>query len=191
MSRRYCSTCDFPATACVCHALTNITSNTRIHILQHSSEVKAAKGTVRLLQLILPDTQVYVGETPDDFKIVKEQVTKNTDSWALLYPNDDAVLASAISTQNIQNLIAIDGTWKKAYRILQLNTWLQDITAVSFSGDIQSRYRIRKAKIPNSFSTLESVGLCLHELEGTPLSAFEKVLEARMKTFEQYSSQHE
>lgn len=191
MSRRYCTACDFPEIACICHAVTKITCNTRIHILQHPSEVKAAKGTVRLLKLILPDTQVYVGETPEDFKIVKAQVKKSTDSWALLYPGDDAVIASAVSAQNIKNLIAIDGTWKKAYRILQLNSWLQDITTVSFSGVIQSRYRIRKTRISNSFSTLESVGLCLHELEGTPLTAFDNLLEARMNTFERYSSQPE
>lgn len=152
--------------------------------MQHPSELNAAKGTVRLLQLVLPQTTVYIGECENDFSELRDRALQHPNDWALLYPRDNSVNIDSRSDNPPKNLIAIDGTWKKAYRLLQMNRWLSAISAVTFPKESQSRYRIRKAPIDNSFSTLESVAMALQTLEGLSSARFLEALEARMRAFE-------
>jgi DTW domain-containing protein YfiP len=51
--------------------------------MQHPSEVGHAKNSVRLLKLVLPQTQIYVGETGEDFIELQHYLATQTK-----YPNE-------------------------------------------------------------------------------------------------------
>jgi DTW domain-containing protein YfiP len=173
MARLLCKNCNFALNTCICAAIKTIRNKTTVIILQHPSEEKTAKNTAKLLNLSLTDCQIIKGENNSDFFILKNLPL---DSTFLLYPNQNAV---SLEDQNLQSrlkkithLIVIDGTWKKAYKMLQLTTLLQHFKTVSFSNLPKNRYVIRKAPRADSLSTLEAVAqslLLIEQLNPTPL----------------------
>ena len=83
------------------------------------------------------------------------------------------------------NLVLIDGTWRKALKMIKLNPWLQQFQSVHLGDNYQGRYRIRKAKRPDSLSTLEATAYALSQLEPqldiTPLlQAFDALVERQL-----------
>ncbi|MCF6436153.1 MULTISPECIES: tRNA-uridine aminocarboxypropyltransferase [Pseudoalteromonas] len=163
MKRNFCSKCRYPVKTCVCkYVSSTVHSRTQIIVLQHPDEANLAKNTARLLQLQLGNIQLYVGQ---DFQQLKA-LTCNQ-HCALLYPNEHAVTVQQIQQlPKLDILFVIDGTWKKAHKILALNAWLLDLQAVTFNVIPVNQYRIRKAEQPHSLSTLESVSLFLNQYEG-------------------------
>ncbi|CAM2741846.1 tRNA-uridine aminocarboxypropyltransferase [Pseudoalteromonas distincta] len=185
MARTLCNHCNFALNTCICSAITNINNKVTIIILQHPSEEKIAKNTAKLLNLCLTDCQIIKGENNDDFSILK---TLPVSSTVLLYPNENAInlddnaeqasinnithLAEQASINNITHLIVVDGTWKKAYKILQLTPLLNQFKTVSFKQLPKNRYAIRKAPRADSLSTLEAVAhslLLIEQLDPAPL----------------------
>ncbi|MDQ2043748.1 DTW domain-containing protein [Pseudoalteromonas sp. 20-92] len=166
MARTLCTHCNFALNTCICDAITNINNKVTVIILQHPSEEKTAKNTAKLLNLCLTDCQIIKGENNDDFAILK---TLPISSTVLLYPNENAINlddnAEQPSVKNITHLIVVDGTWKKAYKILQLTTLLNQFKTVSFKQLPKNRYAIRKAPRADSLSTLEAVAHSLFLIE--------------------------
>jgi DTW domain-containing protein YfiP len=173
MARPLCNNCQFALNTCLCGAITTVKNHVNIIILQHPSEQKIAKNTAKLLNLSLTNCQIIIGENNDDFAQLKALPINTT---ALLYPNEQAVYlddSSALNTlQPITHLVVIDGTWKKAYKILQLCTLLKQFKTVSFKQLPKNRYAIRKAPRADSLSTLEAVAhslFLIEQLDATPL----------------------
>ena len=173
MARTLCIHCNFALNTCICSAITNINNKVTVIILQHPSEEKIAKNTAKLLNLCLTDCQIIKGENNDDFSILK---TLPVSSTVLLYPNENAINlddnAEQASINNITHLIVVDGTWKKAYKILQLTPLLNQFKTVSFKQLPKNRYAIRKAPRADSLSTLEAVAhslLLIEQLDPAPL----------------------
>jgi len=173
MARTLCNHCNFALNTCICSAITNINNKVTVIILQHPSEEKIAKNTAKLLNLCLTDCQIIKGENNDDFSILK---TLPVSSTVLLYPNENAINlddnAEQASINNITHLIVVDGTWKKAYKILQLTPLLNQFKTVSFKQLPKNRYAIRKAPRADSLSTLEAVAhslLLIEQLDPAPL----------------------
>jgi hypothetical protein len=63
------------------------------------------------------------------------------------------------------NIILLDGTWRKAYKILQLNPWLLNLPSLHLTFEGKSQYTIRKSSRPDSLSTLEAAAYSLQALE--------------------------
>lgn len=173
MARTLCNHCNFALNTCICSAITNINNNVTVIILQHPSEEKIAKNTAKLLNLCLTDCQIIKGENNDDFSILKSLPVNST---VLLYPNENAINlddnTKQASINNITHLIVVDGTWKKAYKILQLTPLLNQFKTVSFKQLPKNRYAIRKAPRADSLSTLEAVAhslLLIEQLDSAPL----------------------
>ncbi|MBH0051923.1 tRNA-uridine aminocarboxypropyltransferase [Pseudoalteromonas sp. SWYJZ19] len=173
MARTLCIHCNFALNTCICSAITNINNKVTVIILQHPSEEKIAKNTAKLLNLCLTDCQIIKGENNDDFSILK---TLPVSSTVLLYPNENAINlddnAEQASINNITHLIVVDGTWKKAYKVLQLTPLLNQFKTVSFKQLPKNRYAIRKAPRADSLSTLEAVAhslLLIELLDPAPL----------------------
>tara|TARA_Y100000780_G_scaffold25357_1_gene21043 strand:- start:679 stop:1275 length:597 start_codon:yes stop_codon:yes gene_type:complete len=173
MTRQVCERCLFTPSTCICGAIKRLTNKVSVVILQHPSEEKIAKNTAKLLNLSLTDCKIIKGENNTDFAMLNSLPVKST---VLLYPNehatylDDANPKPALS--NITHLIVIDGTWKKAYKILQLTPLLTKFKTVSFKQLPQNRYAIRKAPRADSLSTLEAVAhslLLIEQLNPAPL----------------------
>lgn len=191
MSKRpQCPDCDYPLTACLCHAIQAMDSDTRVVVLQHPSEAGHAKNSVRLLSRVLPGAEVILGETEADFSEIRQRLENNGHHSLLLYPAEDSISLAEISVETRSvgkpvNLIVIDGTWRKALKIFKLNPWLQQLQMVHLGEDYQGRYRIRKARRPDSLSTLEATAYALAELEPTldvsPLfTAFDAMVERQL-----------
>ncbi|MCF1437366.1 MAG: DTW domain-containing protein [Shewanella sp.] len=191
MSKRpHCPRCDYPLNACLCHAIQPVTCESTLVILQHPTEVGHAKNSVRLLQRVLADSVLVVGETESDFASVRHLLEQNGRKTLLLYPAEDSRTleelpgVASIGNQPV-NLVVIDGTWRKALKIYKLNPWLQQLSAVRLGENYQGHYRIRKARRPDSLATLEAAAYALAQLEPgldvAPLfSAFDAMVERQL-----------
>ncbi|MCU7976823.1 MULTISPECIES: tRNA-uridine aminocarboxypropyltransferase [unclassified Shewanella] len=186
MSRHYCSICRYPQNACLCASVQPISPMTQLVVLQHPSEVEHKKNSVRVLSLAVPKTQVYVGESESDFKGLREYLAACNMPIYLVYPS---ALSVSVEQQRINPdciLLLLDGTWRKAFKMLQLNPWLTQYPAVHLAEGYESRYRIRKSSRSDSLSTLEACAYMLSALDPTldvqPLMmAFDAMVELRIK----------
>jgi len=178
--RHYCANCAYPQSVCVCSAVSTQECDYQVIILQHPSEVKQAKNTVRLLQLCIKNVQVHIGESPQDFSALRLQLRDRT-RVAIIYPGEQSLSLENNLPEwqqaSFDTLILIDSTWRKAYKIWQLNPWLQQLSGWQFSSPPPSRYQIRKANVAHSLSTLEALAYCLELTRGTNCSALYQVFE--------------
>ncbi|RYV02972.1 DTW domain-containing protein [Shewanella sp. OPT22] len=165
MSRHLCSKCQFPASHCLCGHAEKVDCETHLIILQHPSEVKHAKNSVRLLPLSLPNIQIVVGESEADFVELRAWLTTQKKPIYLLYPSDSSRDISETQATENAILIVLDGTWRKAHKMLMLNPWLLAFTHLSITPDRPSNYKIRKASRSDSLSSLEAAAFGIKTLE--------------------------
>ncbi|MBB1416425.1 MULTISPECIES: tRNA-uridine aminocarboxypropyltransferase [unclassified Pseudoalteromonas] len=193
MSRSLCVNCKFSLQTCLCEDLSVLENKLKVIILQHPSEVKITKNTARLLTLCLTQYDIMVGETQADFAQLNTLPVATT---ALLYPDDNAILLDDESTaapqfkSRLSHLIVIDGTWKKAFKIMQLTPALAAFKKVSFTTIPQNRYRIRKAPRADSLSTLEAVAHSLALIEHINPEPLYQALEALNSKQTQFMPEH-
>ncbi|MBB1317719.1 DTW domain-containing protein [Shewanella sp. SR43-4] len=161
MSRSYCIYCQYPQSACVCHAIKQVSSNTEVVVMQHPSEVAHAKNTVRLLKLVMPQMKIYVGEAATDFIELQHYLAAQTKPIYVVYPNEHSQTVAEAGASEAAIIILVDGTWRKAYRMLQLNPWLLNYPSLHLECEDESQYVIRKAKRSDSLSTLEAAAYTL------------------------------
>ncbi|MEC4728644.1 DTW domain-containing protein [Shewanella sp. D64] len=187
MSRPHCPKCHYPLTACLCSNIEPMSVSTELIVLQDPSEVTHAKNSVRLMALVIPETQIYVGETPDDFKSLRHYLEGCKKPIYLVYPSDISSDVAGTQFDKKVVLLFLDGTWRKAYKLLQLNPWLQNYPALHLDLESASNYKIRKASRADSLSTLEAAAMMLRsiepELKVTPLTnALEAMVQQRIQS---------
>ncbi|MCL1056591.1 DTW domain-containing protein [Shewanella gelidimarina] len=185
MSRPNCPSCHYPLKACLCASIKKMQVKTELIILQDPTEVGHAKNSVRLLELVIPQAQVVVGETAEDFALLREQLALANKPIYLVYPSTASQSVTDIVIDTDVILILLDGTWRKAYKLLQLNPWLQAFPALHLDLDCASNYTIRKASRSDSVSTLEASAMMLKVIEPeqdvTPLTdALAALVEQRL-----------
>lgn len=184
MSRVCCTVCLRPEKTCICHLFCNIDNSVNVIVLQHPTEVSQTKGTVTLLANSLQQCEVVVGEDFTHNDDLLNLLRQYKDNVYLLYPSESArVLASAalLSTEvlndknevnhrsknlnTVKCIIVIDGTWKKAYKMYMLNTFLHDIPHLTLPESTQGDYKIRTTQKENALSSLEACTYALMSLE--------------------------
>ncbi len=208
MPRKYCSNCEYPISTCLCDCVEKIDCPIQIDILQHPSEQHAAKNTARLVKLCMPSCKIWVGETADDFAELYHQLQHAEGQCFVFFPNADSIDGAAVlpklpvgnfsvsnvsesnapvsntPVSNTTRWIFIDGTWKKAFKIWQLNPWLQELTSLHFE-NVQGQYEIRKAPKADQLSTLEcvvkSLRLYSEKIDVSPLIACFDALKSHFK----------
>ncbi|MFV0595529.1 tRNA-uridine aminocarboxypropyltransferase [Shewanella sp.] len=186
MTRHYCPICSYPLNTCLCNYVQPIQPQTQLVILQHPSEVEHKKNSVKVLSLVVPDTQVHVGETEVDFALLREQLSRCRRPIYLVYPSEQSVSVESQTIPADSVLLLIDGTWRKAFKILQLNPWLAQLPAVHLAECYASRYKIRKSSRSDSLSTLEASVYMLKALDAdldvSPLlNAFDAMVDMRIR----------
>lgn len=194
MSKRIrCSQCNRALVACFCDTITPINNALSVLILQHSSEVNHAKGTAKIVELSLEKIDVFVGEDfTGNIELQQKLAAKNS---LLLYPQENAVLPQQLVEQINNNgaltlsdyqLIVIDGSWKKAFKILKLNPFLSELPAIGIDAVNESDYRIRKSSRSDSLSTLEAIHAVLTAVEGDKfeglLSSFQAMIDFQINS---------
>ena len=188
MPRAHCPHCSYPLPSCLCHAIKHYRHKSKLIILQHPSEIKSKKNTVRLLSLISDKIQIANGETESDFDELKRHIAASNETFALLYPSDQAINCSTFSQQRQKNespvnLLVLDGTWRKVKKILLSNPWLLGLPHLTLVAIQKSQYGIRKTQIEGGLSTLEAVALALQELEGVSPKPALDMLQALKQAF--------
>ncbi|AIY39256.1 DTW domain containing protein [Collimonas arenae] len=144
-------------------------------ILQHPLEVHNAKGSVRLLNLSLPHSEVLVGETFAE-PLLRLRLAQDGKQSILLYPDssEDEGLklpippvldATLLQDPTGLRLVVLDGTWRKSRKMLYLNPLLQTLPRLPLRNPPPSLYAIRKAQAPGQLSTLEATCYALTQLE--------------------------
>ncbi len=189
-TRRYCDVCQYPLQTCICDAITPVTSQAIVSILQDPVESKHAKNTARLSTLILPKASIFIGTLPNDFKAVMQQV-ESSSKTLLVYPCESAV---SLGNQSVDwslytHIVVLDGTWRKAKKLWLNNPWLHELDACSIEPEHTSNYRIRKRPSEQSLSTLEAIATTLNVVDGTPLAPFEQALNAMQQHWHDFAGQ--
>ena len=161
--RSFCKGCLKASSACICTTIKVINNVHRLHILQDPSEEKKALGTARILKLSLSNVQITVGDIFDESNF-------DLNNTYLLFPGEEAMTAGKLSQEVSLNknseFILLDGSWKKAYKLLMSNTFLQKLPKVSISVNEKSNYRLRKSPREDGFSTVEAGFYLLSQLCG-------------------------
>ncbi|KAF3997274.1 tRNA-uridine aminocarboxypropyltransferase [Glaciimonas immobilis] len=164
-SRTRCIQCTRPLARCLCHLVPHLDSRTRIVVLQHPSETDHALNTARLAALGLNNAALLIGETfPDLPTLLADPVYQP----CLLFPGDQAqTLVAPIEETDAKPLllVVLDGTWRKARKLLHVNPALSLLPRIALPAGRQSRYRLRKAPAPGMISTLEAIVCALNLLE--------------------------
>ncbi|HIP75909.1 MAG TPA: DTW domain-containing protein [Psychromonas hadalis] len=160
--RKNCEKCQKAEAACICSSIVEIDNLHFLHILQDPSEEKKAIGTARILLLSLLKSKLHIG------KICKSD-DLDLENTYLLYPDEQAIDASDLNASkqinNKTQFILLDGTWKKTYKLLQNNPFLQYLSKVSIKVNKPSNYRIRKSSKEQGLSSVEAGYYLLAQLE--------------------------
>ncbi len=136
-------------------------------MLQHPDEVSNAKGTAIIAELGLQQYVSWKGEDFTRHQGLIELLADSAERVAILFPAENAIQIKQMSeSHNIEYLIVIDASWRKAQKIWQINPQLHQLRALSFSDEHHSDYRIRKIPQAGYLSTIESIVLALNALEG-------------------------
>jgi DTW domain-containing protein len=163
-SRPYCAACLRPQSACICGCIRPVDSSVEVLILQHTDEVKHAKGTARLLHLCLPNSRIVIGEVFDAASL-QALLTADGKQAVLLYPRIDTAPQTLATANNIR-LVVLDATWQNSRRLLRLNPLLHTLPRVAFENPPPTRYSaIRIAHAPHQLSTIEAAGEMLAVLD--------------------------
>ena len=174
MPRKLCDRCDRPENVCLCAHLVNLQAPCKVLILQHPSEQKQALATVPILQKCLSPLQVWVGEDFCEHQDLSV-LLKNKEQCRVLFPSEHCVeldvsennvQGSGGEHENVDTLIVLDGTWRKAKKIWHLNPWLHDFPGIVLKNAPPSQYQIRASNISGGVSTLEAIALYCNYLSG-------------------------
>ncbi|WP_166422481.1 tRNA-uridine aminocarboxypropyltransferase [Paraglaciecola sp. 20A4] len=169
MRRVLCTHCGYPQSVCVCSLLCTVNSTQKIIILQHPTEAHHAKSSVRLIRLCVPNCQIWVGEKALDFSQLTHNLKEQKREAYVIYPSQNSIPLESIDKgerRKIDTLILLDATWRKAYRMWQLNPWLHDLSACHFAQPPQGKYHIRNTTVGSGLSTLEALAQTLYLTQG-------------------------
>ncbi len=171
---RYCTRCTRALKACLCDYIRQVSHLAPLHILQHPSEAGHPKGTAALLAASLTRARIHVGEDFAGAQWLNALLADPKMHCYLLWPDEQALGLDQVRERIVQNdeggkvcFILLDGTWRKAYRMLHSNPALLRLPRIKL-GAIHGQYSIRKKPFPEALSTLEAGYHLLSQWEGEP-----------------------
>ncbi|QWL66237.1 tRNA-uridine aminocarboxypropyltransferase [Aeromonas jandaei] len=172
---RYCTRCTRALKACLCEYIVPLENRTPLYILQHPNEVAHPKGTAALLAASLQQAEIRVGEDFSRDTWLNDLLADPSLRCYLLWPDEEAIspaelrgqMASVSPAATAVAFILLDGTWRKAFRMLQSNPALARLPRIGL-GAIAGQYAIRKKPFPEALSTIEAGYHLLSQWEGEP-----------------------
>lgn len=137
----------------------------------HVSERSKASNTARVLQMTLPNCQLFeLGALDTRFEGVE---LSQDEATYVLYPEPSAsALTPEFVTQQLSvskkkiHLIVPDGSWTQAKRIAHHNPHLRGIPRLQLQGLAPSDYQLRRNGRTGGVCTLEAVAHALGIIEG-------------------------
>ncbi len=172
---RYCTRCARALKACLCEYIVPLENRTPLYILQHPYEVAHPKGTAALLAASLQQAEIRVGEDFSRDTWLNDLLADPLLRCYLLWPDEESIspaelrekMASISPGATAVAFILLDGTWRKAFRMLQSNPALARLPRIGL-GAIAGQYAIRKKPFPEALSTIEAGYHLLSQWEGEP-----------------------
>ncbi len=166
-TRARCTVCLRPADFCLCALIPTLPSSTHILVIQHPQERRHALNTGRLLVAGLEHAELLIAEQLSLDTPAHEQISDPAWCTELLFPGETAQLPAPaeVGDERPRRLVLIDGTWRKARKILMLNPVLQSLPRVCLPGGLVSRYRLRHTRVPDALSTIEAAVQALQLIE--------------------------
>ena len=171
---RYCTRCTRALKACLCDYIRQVSHLAPLHILQHPSEAGHPKGTAALLAASLTQARIHVGEDFAGAQWLNALLADPKMHCYLLWPDEQALGLDQVRERIVKNdeggkvcFILLDGTWRKAYRMLHSNPALLRLPRIKL-GAIPGQYSIRKKPFPEALSTLEAGYHLLSQWGGEP-----------------------
>lgn len=138
--------------------------------MMHISEREKSTNTVRLLKLLVPQTNViYHGA-----KEIKAALPSTHRARYLLFPDDSAAeLNESFAAQHPEgiSLIVPDGNWHQARKMTHRHPELIKLPRVRVSGAGGTLFAVRRAPRGGFLSTIEAIALALTPFEGPELAA--------------------
>ncbi len=137
----------------------------RVLILQHPQERDALLGSAQIVEASLPQARIVVGLSWRNLGHALGEEGVDAKRWAVLFPDREAEgeqlttrSGKALDPNQIDGIIALDGTWSKAKTLWWRNPWLNKLSRVSLSPKQPSIYGKLRAEPKREYvSTLESV----------------------------------
>src|SRR5262249_54222242 len=126
--REICSTCWRPASVCYCRFITQLTTKTRVVILQHPRERDVPINTARIAALCLPNAELHVGVAWPDGSHWNDPDRPA----ALLYPGEGAIDVETSPPKGPITLVVVDGTWWQAKKLVRVNPALAALPRYAF-----------------------------------------------------------
>ncbi len=154
VARPTCYRCCRPVSYCVCGFIVPFEAHTNLLILQHPHERRKYHSSSKLLRPAIKNSKIVRG-----INFEKEDIVSlcSGQKLFLLYPGIESLDVSATPLDRSCTVIAIDGTWVEARKIIHRNRFLRELPRLSFKKPLFSRYRIRKQPRAECLSTLESI----------------------------------
>jgi DTW domain-containing protein len=164
--RPLCARCRRPPKVCYCRALPQLTTRTRVVILQHPRERDMPIGTARMASLCLPASSLHVGVRWDRDAALAPLLRDPERPAVLLYPAAGARDILQDPPRGPVTLVVVDGTWSQAKTVVRDNAVLRALPRYAFTAPEPSQYRIRREPRDEYVSTIEALMYVLGALEG-------------------------
>ncbi|MGC9421675.1 MULTISPECIES: tRNA-uridine aminocarboxypropyltransferase [Vibrio] len=155
---RYCSRCGKARKACICAGIVPLDSTVELIILQHPTEQHRPMGTARILTLSLANCRLWIGEDFRHHPELNALLAEPDVIHQVLYPCEHSICVSDSepSIEQKVRVILLDGTWRKVFKMWQINTQLHHLPCLHLPETLKGNYRIRKAPNDNALSTVEA-----------------------------------
>lgn len=162
--RRICEGCGRPEKVCLCPALTQTESRVSVVIWQDPVEAKHPLSTAPLLQRSLLNSRLITAEQLSFHDVFGDADVARV---AVLFPFEHENRVTPESAGNIEQLLVLDGTWRKVRKMILSNPWLATLPYLTLLPESHSRYEIRTSPREDGLSTLEAGVAALNQLENT------------------------
>jgi len=144
---------------CYCHQVVKKNNRNHLIIFQHPKETHHALNTARIAKLSFKRCDLVVGEIPEETADAMLLIEKYEP--LLLFPAENAHIVDCdpefVQQQQHRSILVLDGSWRKAKRMLYESPVLQQLTCISYTVRRSNRYVIRKSPSATAQSTLEAI----------------------------------
>lgn len=128
-------------------------------------------GTGRMASLCLEGASLHYGVDFERDAAVQALLADPERPAALLWPGEGAVDLAVSPPAGPITLIAVDGTWSQAKKVVRVNPSLRALPRYAFAPPAPSAYRIRREPRDDYVSTIEALAHVLTLLEGDRFGA--------------------
>jgi DTW domain-containing protein YfiP len=144
-----------------------ISLQTRLIVLMHTSEEVLPSNTARLAARVLTNSEIRINGRKGDRLLLDGMVEPGRTSL-LLYPSPFATELTAEFVSGLNrpfNLIVPDGKWRQTQKFARREPALTGIPHVKLPAGPPSEYRLRTQPNDNSLCTLEAIARAIGVLE--------------------------